>query len=88
MSAGMVWIGASHVFGRPVPVDGQYPHICKMPLISRTTGQQVFERVGDSDKFRPVTLWRRDCAACADDKARDAAAKASTGKTVEEATDA
>ena len=46
-----VWLGASYVLGRPVPVAEPYPHICQMPVVGSMTGVQF-------------TTWRRDCAAC------------------------
>ncbi|WP_306345207.1 bifunctional DNA primase/polymerase [Rhizomonospora bruguierae] len=52
MTAYGQWIGASHVLGRPVPVDGPYPHICATTVDGRMTGR----------RFR---LYPRDCPACA-----------------------
>ncbi|WP_420123880.1 hypothetical protein [Nakamurella sp.] len=46
------WIGASILLGRPVPVDGPYPHVCGSVLVGLMTG-------------RPVRIGHRDCAACA-----------------------
>lgn len=52
-----VWLGASYVLGRPVPVGEPYPHICQIDVIGRITHTQ----------FR---TWRRDCAACQANEAR------------------
>ncbi|TDC33121.1 hypothetical protein [Micromonospora sp. KC213] len=46
------WIGASILLGRPVPVDGPYPHVCRLETTGRMTGVYV-------------RMDRRDCAACA-----------------------
>ncbi len=50
-----VWIAASKTLGREVTADEPYPHICgrTVPGSRTVTG-------------RPVTLDRRDCAACAE----------------------
>jgi len=48
-----LWIGASYITGRPVPIHGPYPHICATTVTGRMTGQ----------RFRTS---RRDCPACAD----------------------
>lgn len=47
-----VWLGASYALGRPVPVDGPYPHVCHVKVIGTVTGV----------RFR---TQQRDCAACA-----------------------
>jgi len=47
----MTWLGASYVLGRPVPVDGPYPHICLVEVPGTMTG-------------RLVKISRRECAAC------------------------
>lgn len=47
-----VWLLASRLLGRPVPVDEQYPHVC---------GQ----RVGvERDRVTPILMNRAGCAAC------------------------
>jgi hypothetical protein len=46
-----LWLGASYVLGRDVPIDGPYPHICGTTLISRHTRERI-------------RLRRIDCAAC------------------------
>ncbi|MEU3455618.1 hypothetical protein ABZ671_18755 [Micromonospora sp. NPDC006766] len=46
-----VWLGASHVLGRPVPFE-ENPHVCGNSLTGTMTG-------------RSVRLTWRDCAACA-----------------------
>lgn len=48
-----VWLLASLALGRPVAVDGRYPHICGATVSSWWPGA------------RPVRLSSRDCAACA-----------------------
>lgn len=48
---GGVWLGASYVLGRPVPVTEPYPHICGFQVLGRET-RTYFE------------VWRRACAAC------------------------
>lgn len=53
-----VWIGASYALGRPVPVDGPYPHICTRTVTGRMTGQRL-------------RIWRRDCPACATSQPRE-----------------
>lgn len=53
-----LWMGASRVLGRPVRADEPYPHICQWPL----PGQHG---------RHPIRLTRRDCAACAEQAARD-----------------
>ncbi len=50
MRAG-IWVGASYVLGRDVPVSEPYPHICGLRVVGVMSG-------------REYTLWRRDCAAC------------------------
>jgi len=50
MRAG-IWVGASYVLGRDVPVSEPYPHICGLRVVGTMSG-------------REYTLWRRDCAAC------------------------
>ncbi|MFB9238684.1 hypothetical protein ACFFWC_24675 [Plantactinospora siamensis] len=45
------WLGASRTLRRPVPVDGQYPHICGARVTGAVSG-------------RPLRLQPRDCAAC------------------------
>jgi hypothetical protein len=47
-----LWLAATHVLGRPVPVTGRYPHICSTTVTGPVTGQ-------------PFRTWRRDCPACA-----------------------
>jgi hypothetical protein len=49
------WIGASYVLGRPVPVEEPYPHICHTTVRGTVTG-------------RPVTLGRKECAACQEER--------------------
>lgn len=51
-----IWLGASYVLGREVPVGEPYPHICGHEVVGRDSGQKV-------------RLWRRDCAACTADTA-------------------
>jgi hypothetical protein len=46
-----VWLGASHILGRPVPVE-ENPHVCGVRLEGLMT-------------HRPVRLTSKDCAACA-----------------------
>lgn len=46
-----VWLGASLVLGRPVPVREPYPHVCRLSFIGWATGKRIW-------------LGRRDCAAC------------------------
>jgi hypothetical protein len=46
-----VWLAVSHVLGRPVPVDGPYPHLCNRPVTGTVTGREFVTR-------------RDDCAAC------------------------
>lgn len=47
-----VWLLASRVLGRPVPVVEGYPHICG-------------ERIGvDVDQVTPTFAYKRDCVAC------------------------
>lgn len=46
-----IWLGASYVLGRDVPVREPYPHIC---------GNNVQGRMST----RRVVVWIRDCAAC------------------------
>jgi hypothetical protein len=53
---GGVWVGASHVLGRPVPVDEPFPHVCGVDVTGTMTRRQ----------FR---LWARDCGACAEKRA-------------------
>ncbi|SCL21132.1 hypothetical protein GA0070615_0001 [Micromonospora aurantiaca] len=46
-----VWLGASHIHGRPVTVDEPYPHICHHRVA--IPGTRETERIGS-----------RGCAAC------------------------
>lgn len=46
-----VWLGASYILRRPVPVGEPYPHVCSLAFVSLRTGKRVW-------------LGRRDCAAC------------------------
>ena len=55
------WIGASAALGRAVPITEPYPHICDRIVAAEHTVTG-----------RPVRLRSRDCAGCADDKARAA----------------
>lgn len=48
-----VWLLASRLLGRPVPVGEPYPHVC---------GQLVGT---DTDGVTPVIMYRNGCAACA-----------------------
>lgn len=48
-----IWLGASHILGRPVPVDRPYPHVCLHPFHSKRTG-------------KVVALPQVACGACAD----------------------
>jgi hypothetical protein len=57
-----VWIGASYVLGRPVPVNEPYPHICGASVTGRITGRSVTLRHGVRDGYA-------DCAACAHQQA-------------------
>ena len=50
-----VWLVASRLLGRPVPVDEPYPHI---------EGLQVGV---DRDRVTPIIMFRNGCAACATD---------------------
>lgn len=52
VAAMSVWLLASRLLGRPVPVDEDYPHVC---------GQLVGTEV---DRITPVTMNRAGCAAC------------------------
>ncbi len=52
-----VWIAASKALGREVTTDEPYPHICGRTVTATASG-------------RPVTLARRDCAACAEGRPR------------------
>jgi len=52
-----IWIGASYVLGRDVPVDGPYPHICAKRVPGRMTPGAV------------VITGPRDCAACVMERA-------------------
>ncbi len=54
-----VWIAASKALGREVTTEEPYPHICGRTVPgSRTVSG------------RPVTLDRRNCAACAEGRRR------------------
>lgn len=46
-----IWLLASRITGRPVPVDGPYPHVDGYVLSSST-------------RQRVNRISRRDCAAC------------------------
>lgn len=46
-----VWLGASYVLGRPVPVTEPFPHLCSLAFVGRKTGKRIW-------------IGRRDCAAC------------------------
>jgi hypothetical protein len=60
-----VWLGATYVLGRTVRVGELYPHIC---------GQHITGRMTPSLR---VSLWKRDCGACAWETAeRQTAARA------------
>ena len=48
---GRVWVGASYVLHRPVPVDEPYPHLCALQFRSPRNGARVW-------------IGRKDCAAC------------------------
>lgn len=48
-----VWLLASRLTGRPVPVDGQYPHI---------EGLHVGT---ERDGVTPIIMYSNGCAACA-----------------------
>ena len=52
-----LWLVATTVLGRPVPVD-QNPHICGFTAMATRTGQ-------------PYRYKRRDCPACAAARAKD-----------------
>jgi hypothetical protein len=52
-----VWLVATAALGRDVPVDERpHPHVCGMTVAGRHGRERV--------------LYRRDCAACADDEQR------------------
>lgn len=53
-----VWLGASYVLGRPVPVAEPYPHLCSLSFIGRKTGKRIW-------------IGRRDCAACVQEAHKD-----------------
>ncbi|MFG3709193.1 hypothetical protein ACGF7U_31305 [Micromonospora sp. NPDC047670] len=50
--ASRLWIVAGAVLGRPVPVDGPYPHLCGVTYT-------------ETRSRKPYRYQRRDCAACA-----------------------
>lgn len=50
-----VWLLASRLLGRPVPVDELYPHV---------EGTQCGV---DRDGVTPIIMYRNGCAACAAD---------------------
>lgn len=56
-----LWIAASHALGRDVTTNEPYPHICNLDVVGRVTQPPV--------RYR---LWRRDCAACAEQAGRRA----------------
>lgn len=47
-----IWLGASYVLRRDVPIGEPYPHICGVEVIGHASRTQL-------------RIWRRDCAACA-----------------------
>lgn len=51
---GRVWVGASYVLRRPVPVDEPYPHLCGLSFNSPRNGQRIW-------------IGRMHCAACLQD---------------------
>lgn len=51
----VVWLLASRLLGRPVPVDEPYPHV---------EGCQVGT---ERDSVTPIIMFRNGCAACAAD---------------------
>ncbi len=46
-----LWLVATAVLGRPVPVDERYPHVCGVTVEATRSGH-------------PYRYLRRDCAAC------------------------
>ena len=58
MAGNGVWIGASYITGRPVPIHGPYPHICAATVTGPMTG-------------RRLRVDRRDCPACATHQPRE-----------------
>lgn len=51
---GPVWLLASRLLGRPVPVDEPYPHVC---------GEQVGT---EFDRVTPILMMPNGCAGCAE----------------------
>lgn len=59
---GGVWLGASYVLGKPIPVSEPYPHICGHTVTGAMTGEQF-------------QVWRNSCAACAQEAFEKAQAR-------------